>query len=67
MVLSDMVRCCVRNCVEELCWLYFVPCEQSALISVCYAHRSNDSILLGIAGKLLMRRDNTLHLIKGIV
>ena len=31
-----------------------------------YAHWSNDGIL-GIAGKLLMRRDNLLHLIKGIV
>ncbi len=26
MVLSDMVRGCVRGCVEELCWLLFVPC-----------------------------------------
>jgi hypothetical protein len=25
MVLSDMVRGCVRGCVEEL-WLFFVPC-----------------------------------------
>ena len=50
MVLSDMVRSCVRGCVEELCWLFFVPYEQR--------HQRNDSIL-GIAGKLLMRRDNT--------
>jgi len=58
MVLSDMVRSCVRGCVEELCWLFFVPYEQR--------HQRNDSIL-GIAGKLLMRRDNLLHLIRGIV
>jgi hypothetical protein len=31
-----------------------------------YAHRRNDGIL-GITGKLLMRRDNLSHLIKGIV
>jgi hypothetical protein len=30
MVLSDMVRGCVCGCVEELCWLFFFPCEQSA-------------------------------------
>jgi hypothetical protein len=29
MVLSDMVRGCVRSCVEEV-WLFFVPCEQTA-------------------------------------
>ena len=23
-----------RGCVEELCWLFFVPCEQSAPMSV---------------------------------
>ncbi len=65
MVLSDMVCGCVRGCVEEL-WLFFVPCEQSALMCVMLHYQHNDSIL-GIAGKLLMRRDNLLHLIKGIV
>ncbi len=34
MVLSDMVRGCVRGFVEELCWLFFVPCEQSAQMCV---------------------------------
>ena len=34
MVLSDMVRGCVCGCVEELCWLIFVCCEQSAPMSV---------------------------------
>ena len=34
MVLLDMVRGCVRGCVEELCWLFFVPCEQSAPMCV---------------------------------
>ena len=34
MVLLDMVHRCVRGCVEELCWLFFVPCEQSARMSV---------------------------------
>jgi hypothetical protein len=33
MVLLDMVRGCVRGCVE-LCWLFFVPCEQSAPMCV---------------------------------
>ena len=64
MVLSDMVRGCVRGCVEELCWLFFVPCEQSAPMCVLLrTHRSNDGIL-GIAGKLLTRRAKLLHLIK---
>jgi hypothetical protein len=31
---SDMVRGCERDCVEELCWLFFVPCEQSAPMCV---------------------------------
>jgi hypothetical protein len=31
---SDMVRGCERGCVEELCWLFFVPCEQSAPMCV---------------------------------
>jgi hypothetical protein len=61
----SMVRGCVRSCVEEL-WLFFVPCEQTAPMCVMRRNQRNDSIL-GIAGKLLMRRDNTLHLIKGIV
>jgi hypothetical protein len=30
MVLSGMVHGCVCGCVEELCWLFFVPCEQNA-------------------------------------
>jgi hypothetical protein len=34
MVLLDMVRGCVRGCVEELCWLFFVPCEQRAPMCV---------------------------------
>jgi hypothetical protein len=29
-----MVRGRVRGCVEELCWLFFVPYEQSAPMSV---------------------------------
>ena len=40
MVLSDMVRSCVRGCVEELCWLFFVPCEQSA--PMCIMLRTPD-------------------------
>ena len=66
MVLSDMVRGFVCSCVEELCWIFFVPCEQSAPMSIMLRTPENDSIL-GIAGKLLMRRDNTLHLIRGVV
>jgi len=34
MVLSPMVRGCVHGCVEELCWYFFVPCEQSAPMCV---------------------------------
>jgi len=34
MVLSDMVRGCVCVCVEELCWFFFVPCEQSATMCI---------------------------------
>jgi hypothetical protein len=29
-----IVRGRVRGCVEELCWLFFVPCEQSAPMSI---------------------------------
>jgi hypothetical protein len=31
---SDMVGGCEQGCVEELCWLFFVPCEQSAPMCV---------------------------------
>jgi len=37
MVLSDMVRGCVRSYVEGLCWLIFVPCEQAYGKSVLYS------------------------------
>jgi hypothetical protein len=31
---SDMVRGCEQDCVEELCWLFFVPCKQSTPMCV---------------------------------
>ena len=31
---AEELRGCERGCVEELCWLFFVPCEQSAPMCV---------------------------------
>ena len=49
-------RLCLRF-VEELCWLFLFHVNKVQRCAYFYTHRSNDGIL-GIARKLLIRRDN---------